>query len=363
MLKIFVAEALPGAVGIFADALYGDGTKGSGDKARLFKDMEDGKLKLEELVKVIDYMKTLTEQDLLDRMLNTPARKFVAMKNQLILALEAINDAGVLDLMINAFQEMAKGLAVVAKVVKENKAVFEGVGEAFSVIYKSIKLVGEAIYNNEAAFWGIVAALVAMNIPAIITAGTFVAIAAAVGVLILAVADLQETLEGKDTFFKEWSESENPFIRFLAKSVILLGEMVSLLSKIDGSKLMEMMGYLFKPMGIQRAIKDYAFGDKSVVSSEDKGLFDEKVNYWLSRGAGGVLDELANSNINSRMVGMTPMGLANMSVAGAGAPALGSSQPIQQTNYVQVTVSKPNAVNADVTNSMIKELSNLPMRK
>jgi len=350
-------------VGIFADALYGNGTKGSGDKARLFKDMEDGKIRLEELVKVIDYMQTLTEQDLLDRMLNTPARKFIAMKNQLILALEAINEAGVLDLMVSAFEEMAKGLAAVGKVIKNNKQFFDDVGIAFSAIYKSIKLVVEAVVNNEAVMWSLVAIFAALKIPLIIVAAQFLAIAAAVGLLLLGLADLQETLEGKDTFFKEWSESDNGFIRFLAKSVILLAEMVSLLSKIDGSKLIEMASYAFKPLGIQRAIKDYGFGDKSVVSGEDKETFDQKVNYWLSRGAGGVIDELANSNINSRMVGMTPMGLANMSIAGAGAPALGSSQPIQQTNYVQVTVSKNNAVNSDVGNTIIKDLSNYPLRK
>ena len=139
-LKGQLAESLPNAVGIFADALYGDGTAGSGDKAKLFKEMELGKLGLEELTKVIDYMATLTKKDLLAQMLNTPAKKFTAMKNQWILMVEALNDGGVLDVMLKVFEEMTDVLSSMSKAVRDHKKEFKAFGEVVGAVWAGVKV-------------------------------------------------------------------------------------------------------------------------------------------------------------------------------------------------------------------------------
>lgn len=124
---------MPGAVKIFADALTG------GDMKELFSQMEDGKLKTEELIKVIDHLGTLSNKELLAKMKNTPARKLEAMKNQWILFLEETNEAGVLDVMIKVFEEVTDLLRVSARWIKANQKEFDALGSAVKEVYSIAK--------------------------------------------------------------------------------------------------------------------------------------------------------------------------------------------------------------------------------
>ena len=99
-LKGQLSEALPGAVGIFAEALYG---KDPDAEAKLFKAMEKGQVKMEELVKVIDHMKTLSREDLIKKMLDSPAKKMEKMRTAWARLLTEINSSFMLDAFTAAF--------------------------------------------------------------------------------------------------------------------------------------------------------------------------------------------------------------------------------------------------------------------
>jgi len=121
-LKGQLAESLPGAVQIFADALTG------GDVRKLFDDMEDGKVKIEELSKVIEHMGELTDPDLIARMLVTPQKAFERLNTSWQRFIMTVNEGGGLELMVtvlDGLSEIIKELTVIAPpFLKTIKSVF-----------------------------------------------------------------------------------------------------------------------------------------------------------------------------------------------------------------------------------------------
>lgn len=325
--------------------------------------MEDGKIKLEQLSQVIDYMGKLTKKDLIDRMLNTPAKKLTAMKNQLILAFEAINDAGVLDLMVRVFEEAAKALSNFAKFVKENKRTFDSWKESIGNFYESAKIVFEVAmpYWKELVmvFTGVILTL---NRTLAVTAARMLAAfiipaAFAAGIILLTAAfiDLRESLEGKNSFFKDWSESDSGLIRFLSKTAQLLAEIIRYASNSAFTGLMKLFGYAtFQPH-----IVDVA-DQMEMINRKQRA---ETITRMFKYGEGGAFND-ANASLGSwgnGALAFTPEGFANKIFMQSGLQV--PQTPSQQTNYVTVNVAKTNATGQDIGNAVSREMVNLPQVK
>ena len=211
---------------MFADALYGDGTAGSGDKAKLFKDMENGKVGLKELTKVIEYMGKLTQPDLLAQMLNTPEKKLQRLKTQWILTMEQMNDSGFLDLMGAAFEEFTKLLVDATKWLvankKEVKEWMDSFVKAFRWMFDNIPILVGVWASFKLAAWlnaaviGMrvaTAAGVALNTQLTAMALRFMAIPLFIFAVGAAFIELKDTFEGENTWLK--LVSENPDKGFL----------------------------------------------------------------------------------------------------------------------------------------------------
>lgn len=130
-----LSEALPNAVGIFAQALYGNDPDG---EKKLFKAMERGEVRMEELVKVIDYMKTLSREDLIAKVMDSPARKMTAMRTAWSRLLTEINSSFMLDTFTFVFDTMADGIRDITKWMKENKGTIDS-------WVSGIKMLGRAL--------------------------------------------------------------------------------------------------------------------------------------------------------------------------------------------------------------------------
>lgn len=255
-----LAENLPGAVKMFADALTG------GDTTKLFKLMEDGKIGLEELQKVIDHMASIVDPELVNKMANTPAKKFEKMRTAWVRMLEATNDAGILNLMVKTFEEMTDVLEDLARWVRLNKEGFETfgkvVGRAWLVLKTAIQMLlpywKEILALFAAAkLWAIGAALLELS-GVTLTLGTSVAILAkAVGGLMLrlflvplliagavaALLDLNDAVNGKNSFFKDWAKDDQWYSGF-AKFVLLLADAVEYSKELLTSGAVELFGRL-----------------------------------------------------------------------------------------------------------------------
>ena len=83
--------------------------------------MEKGQVKLEELVKVIDHMKTLSREDLIAKMLDSPAKKMERMRTAWQRLLTEINSSFMLDVFTAAFDKMADEIKKATEWMKENK--------------------------------------------------------------------------------------------------------------------------------------------------------------------------------------------------------------------------------------------------
>ena len=110
-----------------------------GDIAKLIKMMEDGKIKLPQIEKVIEYMKTIVDPKLLQEQANTPTKKFEAMRTAWVRMLEAMNRAGLLDVMVTAFEEVTKLLVGLEGWVHRNKKELIAFKDVIKDLYKTIK--------------------------------------------------------------------------------------------------------------------------------------------------------------------------------------------------------------------------------
>lgn len=259
-----LSEALPNAVGIFAEALYGKDPDG---EAKLFKAMEKGQVKLEELVKVIDHMKTLSREDLIKKMLDSPAKKMEKMRTAWSRLLTEINSSFMLDTFTFVFDTMADGIRDITKWMKENKP------EIDDWVFR-IKTLGKVLWELVpalAAVWamkkvfslfGLFQGVTAVSLLRRLITGRFSAASlftllfgrmgggslatrfgfllgtalkaglalakrTLIGAALLFIVELVDTLNGRDTWLSAFAQSENPFIAWAARIPILLGEAVS----------------------------------------------------------------------------------------------------------------------------------------
>ena len=239
-LKGQLSEALPGAVGLFADALYGDGTQGSGDQAKLFKDMEAGKVKLDEIRKVIQYMGTLTKEDLISRMLNTPEKKLNKLRNAWHRFVMQVNDAGVLDAMIFILESITKGIEYLTVALKPIIVLFRNLWshtkDLFNLLSSFSVLIGGIFFKNLTTT-ALTLGLVLLNFNRLIIAipqlSSVLAllwkrllIPAAITAGFLLLEDLIFALRGQGSVLADLAKDGEGFASVLAKIVISVGSIV-----------------------------------------------------------------------------------------------------------------------------------------
>ena len=231
---------MPGAVGLFADALYGDGTQGSGDQAKLFKDMEAGKVKLDEIRKVIQYMGTLTKEDLISRMLNTPEKKLNKLRNAWHRFVMQINDAGVLDAMVFVLESITKGIEYLTIALKPIIVLFRNLWshtkDLFNLLSSFSGLLGGIFFKNLTTT-ALTLGLVLLNFNRLLVAVPKLAgilsmlwkrllIPAAITSGLLLIEDLIFALKGQGSVLADLAKDGEGFASVLAKIVISIGSIV-----------------------------------------------------------------------------------------------------------------------------------------
>lgn len=236
--------------------------------------MEKGEVRNDEIIKVIDYMKTLTPKELLEAQTNTVARKFERMRNQWIYFLEETNEAGVLDVMIKAFEEVTDLLKTSAKWLKENQKEFDAFGRAVKEVYSVVKILVKGLatvfvnaLEAAGAFFfmikdffsgdildGLLKVIPLVGIlttmlyafPAlsalVAAAGTrmwaaFVVPAAVIGAILL-VDDLINALLGRNSLIAS-AAKEDGFLGTLAATFLMIGETLSLIGQLFTSIFVE----------------------------------------------------------------------------------------------------------------------------
>lgn len=234
-LKGQLAESLPSAVQIFADALT------DGDVAKLFDQMEKGKLKIDSLNKVIEHMAELTDKDLLGKMMNTPAKALERLNTSWQRFIMAVNSAGLTDAMVFALDTIADGVILLTKAFKGLVPI---VKQVWNVLQPLLVVMGGLfIYGR---ILKLVAAMKAMKVglagAAVVTdrliKAQFLLGAALykvqqilkrsfVVVGFLAIIDLIETLQGKQTVLTNML-SQGGWVANIAKSLIAVGRIIEL---------------------------------------------------------------------------------------------------------------------------------------
>jgi len=270
-LKGQLSEALPGAVGIFAEALYG---KDPDAEAKLFKAMEKGQVKMEELVKVIDHMKTLSREDLIKKMLDSPAKKMEKMRTAWQRLLTEINSSFMIDTFVTVFDKMADELGRLRVWFQENKEDIDlwvnrtkhligalwDLKEVLIALYITNKLF--KIGGIAGGLWGwftrvpvLPPAPLSVRIINMLKFGLRMAARAWPVIAAAFIYDLVETLQGKSTILSGWIESDNGFVSALAKIPVLWAETIKNMA-LGGALLVEL-----------------AFTD-------DKAATDAKIKLW-----------------------------------------------------------------------------------
>jgi hypothetical protein len=89
--------------------------------------MEAGKVGMNELVKVIEYIQTLKDDELIAKMLDTPEKKFSKLRTEWIRFLISLNEAGVLDAMIAAFEAITDSVILIHGFLKDNKEILRDI--------------------------------------------------------------------------------------------------------------------------------------------------------------------------------------------------------------------------------------------
>ena len=231
-LKGQLAESLPGAVGIFADALFGDGTRGSGDVKKLFKSMEDGKVGLEEISKVIKYMGTLTDKDLIARMLETPEKKLNKLRTRWTLFLEEVNRNGFLDIMVRSLEMIADAIVEVTKLVRP-------LGNAFREVFNYIKeltLGFTDLFNSMDLFTQFLIITVPLAIKFSDVLKRFLIIPFGISLAFLGLLYVLEGLMGVSNDFTKLTEDQDKgILGWLAAGIRLASELFAWIARIGGT--------------------------------------------------------------------------------------------------------------------------------
>lgn len=235
-LRSQLSEALPGAVNIFADALFG------GDTKKLFKEMEEGRVRMNEIIKVIEYMRKLTDdKKVAEYVSKSPEKAFQRMSNAWMRFIMEVNNAGLLDAMTAALNGAADAISVLTK---SFKGLVPIVKQVWNVLQPLLVVMGGLFVYGR--ILKLVAAMKAMKVglagAAVVTdrliEAQFLLGAALykvqqilkrsfVVVGFLAIIDLIETLQGKQTVLTNML-SQGGWIATLAKSLIAVGRIIEL---------------------------------------------------------------------------------------------------------------------------------------
>lgn len=201
---------------------------------------------MKELVKVIDHMKTLSREDLIKKMLDSPARKMEKMRTAWARLLTEINSSFMLDAFTAAFEAMATELRKTTEWMRENKEEIKlwvnrvkhlvgalwDLKEVLIALYVANKLI--AASGVATGLWSFLTRIpvlppapLSVRIINMLKSGLRMAARAWPVLAGAFIWDLIETLQGKTTMLSTWASSNNPFVAFVAKIPILLGEAIS----------------------------------------------------------------------------------------------------------------------------------------
>lgn len=125
---------MPGATQIFADALFG------GDVKQLFDQMEKGLVRMPELNKVIDFMATLKDDELMARMQKSPEKAMQRMNTAVTRLFMTLNDVGAIDAMVFVLDKLAIGVEYLSKIIKPASV---WIGKFFTPIIDGLKGIWE----------------------------------------------------------------------------------------------------------------------------------------------------------------------------------------------------------------------------
>jgi len=369
-LKIFVAENLPGAVKMFADALTG------GDTTKLFKLMEDGEIGLKELQKVIDHMASIVDPELVNKMANTPAKKFEKMRTAWVRMLEATNDAGILNLMVKTFGEMTDVLEDLAKWVRLNKEGFKTLGNVIGQTWLTIKTAIQILlpYWKELLSLLIVSKVYAFATALQVLGKSITGVLARlflvpllVAAAVVAFLDLNDAVNGKNSFFKDWAKDDKWYSGF-AKFVLLLADAAKYTRELLTSGAIELYGNITG----NQALVESAKASRLQATNRSEALQGELLAE--NSDTGKVLWKAFSSSfspITAFKHGMDEVSAARDRMNSAAPPStvqptMGqgiyfpekSSQPSQSSQVNHITVNAPTREGGEIARIVAQSLPN-----
>ncbi len=238
---------IKGATQIFADALTG------GDMAKLFDDIKKGKVKVEELNKVIEHMGKLAKPELIANILkNSPEKAFQRLNTAWQRFLMSLNEQGGIGIMVDSLNVLTDVIVAITPHVKSFtetiKAVFKYIkdlanllmsigssslfqytagltllGLAFGGLGKNLLRILPLLGKKQGLLLKTAPLLtrIAMGITAIGSAIRGIGI----GAFLLLLDDLIVTLKGGDSVLSDVAKGDG-WQAWLAKGVIAVGRLV-----------------------------------------------------------------------------------------------------------------------------------------
>jgi hypothetical protein len=213
-----MAEAMliPGATQVFADVLEGkNGERGTGDVKKLFKNMEQGKYTLQDIVKVLETMDKRVDPELLKEALDNPAAALRKLETTWQRTLVKLNKAGTLDLMISGLEGATKLIVQLGEWIDKNKQEIkewsEKIISTFKWIISNLPLLTGLWMSFKLAEWFTAASAGAATLNTALSGILlrFVAIPILVGLAIATIMEFYDTLNGKNTLTKALSEEKD----------------------------------------------------------------------------------------------------------------------------------------------------------
>lgn len=262
MLKIFVAESLPNAVQMFADALTG------GDIAKLNAGMLAGQFKGKDLLKVAAHMKTLVDPKLMEQMLKAPEKQVTRMKNSWLEFITALNDSGLWGSIGSGLDSLTKAIKTLTPEVKRIYPMFanffrflwENAG-TLTAVWIAFKGFGAtmAVFTTAAAAGQVMTLTKAFKALAAAMLRTVVIPAAIVTAILLAVDTIQAFQEKKKgvlwDFRPQTEEGKNASLETIKrKSKVDVANSLAMARKDSGDGAIRQLG---------TALQGYAYSSGS----------------------------------------------------------------------------------------------------